>query len=125
MISPHIIRKEFNPTGPPPEAGIHWINILTNEEFFSVGSSSINDWIVRRRSGFITYKITLTQTDIDNKFTTLPYTPVDNSNVLVTPVGGILQLNGEDYQVIGDILSWDSLGLDGFLEENDVLVVQH
>ena len=125
MISPHIVRKNSNPSSPPAEAGIHWINTVTNEEFFSVGTTSINDWIPRRRSGFICYFIVLTSADINNKYIILPLTPVDSNNVIVTPVGGITQLNGIDYDVNSNIISWDLLGLDGFLEENDVLIIQH
>lgn len=50
MINPHIIRKTTSPVSAPPEAGIHWINTVTNEEFFSVGTSSVADWIPRSAS---------------------------------------------------------------------------
>jgi hypothetical protein len=47
MNSPHIVRKTTSPTSAPPEAGIHWINTVTHEEFFSVGTNSVNEWIKR------------------------------------------------------------------------------
>jgi hypothetical protein len=47
MLNPHIIRKTTDPTTAPPEAGIHWINTVTNKEFFSVGTSSLADWSER------------------------------------------------------------------------------
>jgi len=125
MISPHVIRKTTNPTSAPPEPGIHWINVVTNEEFFSVGTSSIDDWIPRRRTGFRLYTITLTPQNISDKFAILPYTPVLPDEVIVVPAGGIQQLNGIDFEVSGNVLSWGTLGLDGFLEVNDVLIVQH
>jgi len=125
MISPHIIRKTANPTAAPPEAGIHWINTITNEEFFSVGSASIDDWVPRRRSGFRGYAVTLTLLDINNKYIILPFTPVDSDNVSVTPAGGIPQINGIDFEVISNEIHWNGLGLEGFLEENDVLIIQH
>lgn len=125
MISPHIIRKTTNPVAAPPEPGIHWINIVTNEEFFSVGTSTIDDWIPRRRTGFRLYTITLTAQNISDKFAVLPYTPVLPNEVIIVPAGGIQQLNGIDYEVSGNILSWETLGLDGVLEVNDVLIVQH
>lgn len=125
MISPHIIRKPSNPSNPPAEAGIHWINTVTNEEFFSVGNSSVDDWIPRRRSGFRSYKIQLTQQHIDDKKVILPITPVTPEEVALKPVGGIEQVNGTDYEIIGNILSWQDLGLDNFLEVNDVLIIQH
>ena len=51
MNNPHIVRKSSSPIAAPPEAGIHWINIVTNEEFFSVGTSSLLDWLPRPRVG--------------------------------------------------------------------------
>lgn len=125
MISPHIIRKATNPSSPPPEAGIHWINTLTNEEFFSVGTVSIDDWIPRRRSGFRSYALTITLQNINDKFVVLPYTPVLPDEVLLDIKNGIKQINGIDFEVSGNILSWDGMGLDNFLEINDVLLVQH
>jgi len=47
MINPHIVRKTTSPTAAPPEAGIHWINTVTNQEYFSVGTSSVSDWVLR------------------------------------------------------------------------------
>lgn len=53
MNSPHIVRKITNPAAPPPEAGIHWINTVTGAEYFSVGTSSIQDWILRRNDEYM------------------------------------------------------------------------
>lgn len=47
MIYPHIIRKDVDPTNAPPEAGIHWVNTLTNFEWFSVGTATVADWLPR------------------------------------------------------------------------------
>jgi hypothetical protein len=43
----HIVRKTTDPASAPSEAGIHWINTTTGNEFFSVGTSTVNDWIPR------------------------------------------------------------------------------
>jgi len=51
MINPHIVRKITSPISAPPEAGIHWINTATGEEFFSVGTSNVNDWVIRKNNG--------------------------------------------------------------------------
>lgn len=69
MINPHIVRKTTNPTSAPPEAGIHWINTVTNEEYFSVGTSSINDWLKR---GTINYADALQTTCYNNTGVTIP-----------------------------------------------------
>lgn len=47
MENPHIVRKTTDPVSAPPEAGIHWINTTTGKEYFSVGTSSLADWIDR------------------------------------------------------------------------------
>lgn len=125
MINPHVVRKSSNPSSAPAEAGMHWINVVTNEEFFSVGTLSIDDWIPRRRSGFRSYTVTLTAQNISDKYVTLPYTPVLPNELCLTPVGGIMQVNGEDFQVVGNVLSWNGMGLDNVLETNDVLIIQH
>lgn len=125
MINPHIVRKPSNPSAAPPEAGMHWINTLTNEEFFSVGTSDISDWIPRRRSGFILYTVIVTQQNLDDKSLTLPHTPISPESVSITFVNGTSQVNGIDYTVSGNVVSWDGMGLDNFIELNDVLIVQH
>jgi hypothetical protein len=125
MINPHVVRKTYNPDSPPAEPGMHWINVSTNEEFFSVGTSTIDDWIPRRRSGFRSYVVVITQQNLINKNIVLPYTPVNPDEVAIKPVGGIEQVNGVDFEVNNNVLTWDNLGLDNFLEENDVLIVQH
>lgn len=119
------MRKTYNPDNPPAEVGMHWINVTTREEFFSVGTLDLSDWIPRRRSGFRSYRITLTPQMISDGFLVLPYIPVNPDEVIVVPAGGIQQLNGIDYEVTGNILSWTGLGLDNFLEANDVLIIQH
>jgi hypothetical protein len=126
MNSPHVIRKTTDPTLAPPEPGIHWINTTTNVEFFSVGTTSVTDWIPRSAfGGFRVHAVTLTSQNIADKFIVLPTTPLYPQNVVLVPMGGIQQLYGVDYEVIGNVVTWSSLGLDGFLEINDVLVIQH
>lgn len=76
-------------------------------------------------AGFTVEKIELTQQDIDNKYVTLSQTPLVSSAVVVNIDGGIPQLNGIDYIVNNNIISWNEMGLDGFLEETDVLIIQY
>jgi hypothetical protein len=51
MNNPHILRKTTDPVSAPPEAGIHWINTTTGQEFFSVATSSVDDWVERGSVG--------------------------------------------------------------------------
>lgn len=70
-------------------------------------------------------RIELTQQDIDNKYVTLNITPLYPNTVSLTCENGIPQVNGVDFIVNGNILSWDGLGLDNFLDNTDVLIVQY
>lgn len=76
-------------------------------------------------SGGIPEIITLTQQDILNKYVTLSITPFVPEAVDLNILGGILQSNGVDFVVENNILRWNGLGLDNFLEENDVLIIQY
>jgi len=67
----------------------------------------------------------LTQNEIDNKQLELSEIPSDPMAVVVTPQGGPAQINTIDFQVVGSIVSWENLGLDNFLELNEVLVIQY
>jgi hypothetical protein len=73
----------------------------------------------------VTEIITLTQENIDNKEVVLNSIPIIPESVQLTPNGGIPQINGIDFQVNLNILTWNSLGLDGFLEVGDILIVQY
>lgn len=70
-------------------------------------------------------RIELTQEDINNKYVTLPSTPLSSSSVLLIPEGGIPQVYGVDFEIVGNRLRWDGLGLDNFLDISDVLLVQY
>jgi hypothetical protein len=93
------------------------------KKFFGGDGSSVGGFPLGEGSGVFTEIITLTQNDIDNKFITLSNLPL--ANITLTPSGGPQQIFGIDFDVVGLIVSWDNLGLDGFLEVNDVLVIQY
>lgn len=69
--------------------------------------------------------ITLTSADETNKSVTLSNTPLNADKVMLDPVGGPAQQYGVDFTVSGTTLSWASLGLDGILEEGDVLRISY
>lgn len=69
--------------------------------------------------------ITLTQENIDNKSITISRAPLSENFISVEIIGGITQLYGVDYEVAGTTLSWDGLGLDGFVEVGDIIVVNY
>ena len=76
-------------------------------------------------AGSISERIQLTQEDINNKFVTLASTPLIPSSVVLSCEGGIGQVYGIDFIVVGNQLRWEGLGLDNFLDNTDVLLVQY
>jgi hypothetical protein len=69
--------------------------------------------------------ITLTQEMIENKFLELQSTPSSEASVQVIPQGGPAQFPGEDFSVIQNIITWNLLGLDGFLDIGDKLLIYY
>jgi hypothetical protein len=67
--------------------------------------------------------ITVSSGDISNKYTVLAHTPYSVTEVACDVIGGCSQLYGTDYTVSGTHLSWNGLGLDGVLAENDQMRV--
>jgi len=107
--------------------------IAVSELNLTSSDSSINldlqapgtvDLKVNNTGSFKLEIIQLSATDILNKQVTLTTTPVNPDAVIVIPQGGIPQFPNVDFGVVGNVLSWDSLGLDGFLEENEYLYIQ-
>ena len=98
---------------------------LDQKAFYGGDGSTKGGFLVGETSGFIVEKIELKEQDIANKFVTLKHTPLVPEAVILIPEGGPAQFINEDYSIQGNILSWNELGLDGFLEINDVLIVQY
>ena len=97
----------------------------TDQGIFYGGNNSLGGFLIGSGVGNSTTIITLTQVDIINKYIVLPFIPLFPEKVNVTPLEGIAQINGIDFEINENVLTWDNLGLDNFLEENDVLIIQH
>ena len=69
--------------------------------------------------------VTLTSTHITQKYIQLLSIPSSPTATQLIPVGGIQQRYAIDYVIAGNILSWDTLGLDNFLEVGDVLIINY
>lgn len=67
----------------------------------------------------------LTTGMISAKQLTLSGTPQVGNGVLVVPKNGPPQVYGLDYIISGSVISWSGLGLDGMLEENDILIIYY
>jgi hypothetical protein len=92
--------------------------------FFGGNGLDLGGFPIGQGAGGTLYSYELTSTDVVNKFITLPDDPYSPSNVRLNIIGGIEQVNGIDFSVIGNIVSWDGLGLDDFLEVGDILLIQ-
>lgn len=93
--------------------------------FYGGDGDTTGGFPIGANAGSIVQRIELTQNDINNKFVTLASAPLIASSVVVTPEGGIAQAYGIDFIVVGNQLQWSGLGLDNFLDETDVLLVQY
>jgi hypothetical protein len=98
---------------------------VDQKAFYGGDGTTSGGFPIGANAGSIYQRIELTQEDINNKFVTLASTPLISSAVIVTPEGGIAQAYGIDFIVVGRQLRWNNLGLDNFLDESDVLLVQY
>jgi hypothetical protein len=98
---------------------------VDQKAFYGGDGVSNGGFPIGANAGAVVERIELTQQDINNKFVTLSQTPLISSAVVVTPEGGIPQAYGVDYTIIGNKLIWENLGLDNFLDDTDVLLVQY
>jgi hypothetical protein len=88
-------------------------------------SSATQGALNNKQNTIQTEIFTLSALDITNKFLTLSSTPQSLETVSLFPAGGINQVNGIDFDVVSNVLSWNGLGLDGFLEAGDVLIIKY
>jgi len=64
---------------------------------------------------------TITSDEASGKSFILAEVPTDTDQVSLTILGGVAQNNGTDYAIADStVVSWNGLGLDGFIEENDI-----
>jgi hypothetical protein len=91
------------------------------------GGDGINQggFLIGENSGFNVETITLTEEHIREKRIILEKAPLVPECVTLLPEGGIVQANGVDFRVVGRVLSWQGLGLDNFLEKDEVLIIQY
>lgn len=98
----------------------------TDQDIFYGGDDeTLGGFTIGKGAGDIVERIELEEENVFNRFITLSDTPVVPQNVTVTPEGGITQVNGIDFRVVGNTIRWDGMGLDGVLDETDVLLVQY
>lgn len=74
---------------------------------------------------FTTEQFTLSAGQAAAKEVTLSVAPTTPAYTILIIQGGGGQAYSTDYTVSGSTLSWNGLGLDGFLDENDIITILH
>ena len=123
MNYPHLVRKNSDPVSAPPEIGIHWINVNSKKEWFSVGTSSVDDWVEKNKAPYQVEYITLSGPDVLAKEISLLDTPETPQFVLLTIDGGPTCFYNLDFIVSGNKLQWTGKRLDGFVGIGDLFQI--
>lgn len=111
-----------------PTAQRHKLFIGTDGHLKKINSlGTIVDFNTNQGAGSsgTTEQFTLSAQNILDKQITLSGTPTSTQAVRLVIVGGIQQLPVVDFEIQGQNLTWAGLGLDGFLEQNDILIVSY
>lgn len=98
---------------------------IDQNAFYGGDGVTIGGNLIGANSGYGFEEIPIIQQNLIDKYVILAQTPLIPSAVIVDMVGGIRQVNGVDYQIIGNKLTWEGLGLEGFIDDTDVLLVQY
>lgn len=110
----HIIKATVDPSSAPLRVGQHWINTATSVEFFSVGTSSVADWVETVTTGSISAAITAHESALDPH---PQYLTAAEGNAAYTPIahvgtGGTAHANATT-SVAGFMSAADKTKLDG------------
>lgn len=85
----------------------------------TLGGLPINEGVGKKQ---ITHFVT--SSEVDNKQIELSSIPIFPNEVELQFINGTSQINGVDFSVSENVLQWDGLGLDNFIEENDILIIR-
>lgn len=84
------------------------------------------DQIIAGNGGIpIVDRFVISAENVTTKALMLSHTPLFPAAVMVFPTGGPAQRYGIDYSVYAEFITWDSLGLDNFIEEGDIVDVAY
>jgi hypothetical protein len=117
---------DHDPTlSPGQKAPIFSYAKYNGDLFLKTGTGDL-DWIQFSGEGvngtdikFVHEVLDVTAQVLSEKKLILSHLPVANSGVILIPDGGVPQRQGVDFIVAGNEVSFDGLGLDGFLEEGE------
>jgi hypothetical protein len=98
---------------------------LDLKKYFGGDSSTLGGFLIGSNLGFRFERIEITEEHVQNKQVILEGTPFNPTAVSLTFEKGLPQVYGIDFTIQGRILSWNEKGLDGFIDDTDVLLVQY
>jgi hypothetical protein len=98
---------------------------LDLKKYFGGDGSTLGGFLIGSNLGFKIERIQITEEHIQSKRVVLQNTPFNPSAVNLTFEKGLPQVYEIDFIVQGKVLSWDGKGLDGFIDDTDVLLVQY
>ena len=110
---------------PTPPAGRYWLYVDVADARLKGKDDAGNITTFETNTELDREVFLLTVEDAANKSITLSYEPADGSNIIFNPIGGPTQVQGLDYDVVGNVISWNGLALDGILEAGDRLVIYY
>ena len=114
---------------PGAKAGVGSIAINTNGAIYVKTGIQDIDWSLEvvpsaGTTPIVEYR-TLTLLEATNKELTLSNVPTDSALVQLDAISGGPQVLNYDYSVVGTILSWNGLALDGILGEGNKLRISY
>lgn len=126
--SVHLFEEDQAPSSPENVGEVSLLKELIGEVYLAKPFGPPEQGTSTSSSGVSPLKhdrILVTAEDIEQKSFSLTYIPVNTATAIFLPEGGIPQFLGVDFAIEGNILSWNGLGLDGFIEENDIIHVYY
>ena len=69
--------------------------------------------------------ITINQVNLDTKSFNLLKTPTNPENTKLTFINGTVQIYSIDFIIDQNVVEWEALGLDNFVEINDIILIEY
>lgn len=103
---------------------------VENQLWINLSSSSINvaknGGVIRLNDANYTETVVILATNLSTKTLTVSRAIQNPSRTKIFPEGGPAQIYSTDFTVVSpNIITWGNMGLDGLVEEGDVLVIEY
>jgi hypothetical protein len=69
--------------------------------------------------------ITITQENLNSKSFNILKSPVNPEKTKLTFINGTIQIYSIDFLINQNIITWENLGLDNFIELNDIILIEY